>query len=122
VVRDLASGAVWGLEFQDRFVVATHVTSLFGDLTGDNMLNVADWTQFKSGYGTTLAGLSGGAAYLLGDLDGDGSHTLADFSQFRTAFDEANGPGAFQRMLAVPEPDFMGVLALAFGWPYRRRR
>jgi hypothetical protein len=103
-VRDLATDAVWGLEYQDNFVVAEFVTGLFGDLTGDNAITVADWTQFKTGYGVSLAGLSGAAGYLLGDLDGDGAHDLHDYSQFRTAFDESNGAGAFQKMLAVPEP------------------
>ena len=124
VVRDLATDAVWGLEYQDRFVVAKFVTSLFGDLTGDNAITVADWTQFKAGYGTSLAGLSGSAAYLLGDLDGDGGHDLVDFSQFRTAFDQANGPGALQKLLAVPEPAaaMLALLGALAGGPGLMRR
>jgi hypothetical protein len=113
VVRDLATDAVWGLEYQDRFVIAEFVTSLFGDLTGDNAITVADWTQFKAGYGTSLVGLSGSAAYPLGDLNGDGNHSLTDFAQFRTAFDESNGAGAFQKLLGVPEPSAATLALLA---------
>ena len=78
----------------------------FGDLTGDGAIGGADWTAFKAGQGSSFAGLLDAQSYLLGDLDDDGDHDLSDFIEFRTAYDDANGLGAFAAMVtAVPEPN-----------------
>jgi hypothetical protein len=76
-----------------------------GDLDGNGLINVGDWTLFKSGQGSNFTGLTAVQRYLKGDLDNDGDHDLTDFIRFRTAFDAANGAGAFEAALAiVPEP------------------
>jgi PEP-CTERM motif len=84
-----------------------------GDLSGNGVIDVADWTAFKSGQGTNFDGLSLAEAYLKGDLDGDMDHDLADFGRFRTAFNTANGAGSFQSITGVPEPGTMTLLAVA---------
>jgi len=47
----------------------------FGDLDGDNDVDLADLAQLLANYGTTS-----GAAYEDGDLDGDGDVDLADLA------------------------------------------
>ena len=89
----------------------------FGDLNFDRAatLNTADWVAFKNGQGTNFATVfSAAESYAKGDLDGDLDHDLNDYSLFKTAFDAANGAGAFQAMLAsVPEPSTTAMFAVA---------
>jgi hypothetical protein len=47
----------------------------FGDLNGDNVVNLADLAQLLANYGT-----ASGATYEDGDLDGDGDVDLADLA------------------------------------------
>jgi hypothetical protein len=76
-----------------------------GDLNADGAINTADWTQFKNGHTANLDGLSIAQAYPSGDMNRDRKRDLADFSLFRTAFDAANGVGAFAAMVgSMPEP------------------
>src|SRR4051794_3345617 len=75
-----------------------------GDLNADGIINVADWTVFKSGSGTSFTGLSKAQSYPKGDMNGDLKHDLNDFQLFRAAFNAVNGAGAFETMSAVPEP------------------
>ena len=87
----------------------------FGDLNGDDLINAADWTQFKSGQGVVDPTMQGVAAYQLGDLNGDGYNLLQDYWLFRTAYDAENGAGAFEAMTnAVPEPSTVALFACAF--------
>ena len=52
-------------------------------------------------------------AYAKGDLDGDFDHDLVDFIAFRVAYENANGLGAFARMLSgVPEPNTFSMLSI----------
>jgi hypothetical protein len=95
-----------------------------GDFNFDNLLTGADWLEFIANSETNLAGLSRVEAYRKGDLNGDGLNNIADFIAFETAYDAANGGGAFAVMVAsIPEPASAilfggGLLALAAG---RRR-
>jgi glucose/arabinose dehydrogenase len=75
-----------------------------GDLNGDTFVNGADWNLFKAGQGASLAGLSSLESIAFGDLDGDFDHDLTDFLLFRNAYDQANGAGAFDLLVNVPEP------------------
>lgn len=95
----------------------------FGDLNADGELTLLDWQAFKLGYNASLAGLSGAQAYLSSDLNGDSLHSLEDMSLFRAAYDDANGAGAFQAMIAqVPEPATLMLLApLGITFLMRRR-
>jgi hypothetical protein len=59
-------------------------------------------------------------------MSGDGLINFSDFAAFRTAYDLANGAGAFSLMVAqIPEPGTLALClmggAIAFG-PSRRRR
>jgi glucose/arabinose dehydrogenase len=94
----------------------------FGDLNGDQLITASDWTLFKAGQGSNFAGLSSLETYSLGDLDGDLDHDLEDFKLFRIAFTDANGEGAFELLLRVPEPSSIpfAVLAVMVGACRRR--
>ncbi|QDU88825.1 hypothetical protein Pla175_22090 [Pirellulimonas nuda] len=84
-----------------------------GDLNFDGAINAADWGVFRSNLFSTYT-TTGLANYARGDLDGDGDTDRFDFSAFRTAFDAANGIGAFASVSsAVPEHSSLaGGLAL----------
>ena len=83
-----------------------------GDLNGDHLVDVADWTLFKAGQGTDFTGLSAAEAYLKGDLNGDFEHDLDDFVLFRTAYEGLHGAGSFARLTIVPEPISVTLLAV----------
>jgi hypothetical protein len=106
IVGDRSGEGVWGLETTATSVIAELLSeTMFGDLNGDGELTAIDWTQFKSGQGANLSGLTLAQVYAVGDLNGDRIHDLTDFVAFRAAFEQANGAGAFARMLKnVPEP------------------
>ncbi len=92
-----------------------------GNLNGDTAINAADWQLFKSGNGANFTGLTKAEAYALGDLNGDGKHNLADFSAFRTAYNAANGPGALESLMAVPEPAAFALVLTGIGLATARR-
>jgi hypothetical protein len=90
--------------------------SLAGDLNGDCMINVSDWSQFRGGQHADLTGLSRSQAYAKGDLNGDFRNNHADFVLFKSAFQSANGAGSFVDMLSVvPEPPSVLVALAVFG-------
>lgn len=85
-----------------------------GDLNFDGSLTEADWSIFIAGAETDLSGLSIPEAYQRGDFDGDGVNSIQDFGAFKTAFDAANGAGAFAAMLAnIPEPGSATLFTIA---------
>jgi hypothetical protein len=58
----------------------------YGDVTGDGVVNGADFAFFRPAFGTTL----GNPAYLAYlDFDGDGAINGTDFGQFRSRFGTA---------------------------------
>jgi hypothetical protein len=84
------------------------VPHLFADLNVDGTIGVADWTIFRTNQHADLIGSSPAEAYRRGDLNEDIANNHADFVLFKTAFDSANGSGAFDAMLAsIPEPSSM---------------
>ncbi|HEY3394708.1 MAG TPA: hypothetical protein VGK58_18530, partial [Lacipirellulaceae bacterium] len=86
-----------------------------GDLNVDSSINSADWMIFRTNQHADLSGFSLAEAYRRGDLNGDRLNNHPDFVGFKTAFDTANGAGAFDSMLAsVPEPA-TSILLLAAG-------
>jgi hypothetical protein len=97
-----------------------------GDLNTDGAINAADWTVLKTNLHTSLAGKSLAEAYRLGDLTQDKANNHADFVAFKSAYDAANGVGAFAAMIAsVPEPSSLAlsvVVAAAAAPVVRRRR
>jgi hypothetical protein len=85
----------------------------FGDLNLDGVINTADWQQFRAGQANNMTGFTAAQALSAGDLNGDFLNNHADFVLFKSAYDAANGAGAFAAMLAsVPEPTTAMLAAL----------
>jgi hypothetical protein len=84
------------------------VPHLVGDLNVDGTIGVADWTIFRTNQHADLSASSPAEAYRRGDLNEDVANNHTDFVLFKTAFDSANGAGAFDAMVAsIPEPSSM---------------
>ena len=95
------------------------------DFDDDGDVDVADYVFFLSNLHTNITALTLPQSLLLGDLTADLRIDGRDFVFFRTAFDEANGVGAFAAMAqAVPEPSAAALLAAALATTIiaRRRR
>ena len=94
-----------------------------GDLNFDGSITTADWPIFRDGYREDLPALTPAGDYQMGDLNGDGVNNVTDFGIFEVAFDQANGPGSFQAMLAsVPEPTSLLLLAMGSIFALGRQR
>jgi hypothetical protein len=111
--------------FKDFSVsVLTAPIAKFGDLDSDNDIDPADWVIQRDNRHNNLSSLTQTAAYFLGDMNGNLTNDANDFIYFKTLYDEANGAGAFEAMVAsVPEPSAM-LLVLSAGLlicPARRR-
>lgn len=94
-----------------------------GDLDFNGVINVADWSLFRNGQHVNMSGLTLAQAFALGDFTGDLHNNHADFVIFKSAFDAANGAGAFVAMLAsVPEPSAVSLCILALSLPLVGKR
>lgn len=94
--------------------LGTAVEWIVGDLNQDLLVDAADWTKFRQNLYTDLSGRSISESILLGDLNQDLLVDIRDFVLFGTAYDNFNGAGAFDSLLAVPEPaTYSMVLGLA---------
>jgi hypothetical protein len=105
-----------GTVFKDFSVnVLTTPIAKFGDLDSDNDIDAADWGIVRSNQNRNLGGLTQTAAYLLGDMNGNLTNDADDFIFFKNLFDQANGAGAFDAMLAAnaPEPSAMLLVGSA---------
>jgi hypothetical protein len=93
------------------------------DLNLDGLATIDDWQIFIAHAYTELGGLSPLDAFQLGDLDLDGDNDFDDFRYFKSAYDLANGLGAFSSIGQIPEPQTL-ILALftAIGGVCWRRR
>jgi hypothetical protein len=86
-----------------------------GDLNVDGVINSADWMIFRTNQHVDLSNKSLAEAYRMGDMNRDRMNNHPDFVAFKTAYDAANGAGAFVAMLAsIPEP-CSSILVLAAG-------
>jgi hypothetical protein len=114
-----------GTAFKDfRVDVLTTPIAKFGDLDSDNDIDPTDWGIVRNNQNTNLSGLTQTAAYLRGDMDGNLTNDGNDFIFFKTLYDQANGAGAFDAMLAnVPEPSALLLVCCAglLICPIRRR-
>lgn len=89
--------------------------AVFGDLNNDGLIDAEDWTSLRDNFNVDLSELSPGEAYALGDLNGDLVNDGLDFSLFKNAYNQQNGPGAFEALLQVPEPTGGGALCVGAG-------
>lgn len=89
---------------------------LDGDLDLNGMIDGADWSIFRAHHYVDISDLTASERFLRGDLDRDGDNDFDDFQRFQMAYDSANGPGALQSMIAVPEPSAMPLLASCVGF------
>jgi hypothetical protein len=124
LAEDSAGTKVWGLIYTGTRVSVQLLAARSGDLNRDGLLSVGDWTEFIAGAYADLSGLNPVDAYARGDLNNDGMNDFYDFSLFKQAYNQANGFGAFERMLAgVPEPGTASlvVVALVLGAGAKRR-
>lgn len=62
------------------------------DLTGDNTVNLSDFSQFRSVFGTTSPGIEPYSLSDHADFNGNGQVDLSDYSIFRSSFGSAPGP------------------------------
>ncbi len=104
-----------GTIFKDFNVnVLTTPIARFGDLDSDNDIDPADWGIVRSNQNKNLGGLTQTAAYRLGDMDGNLTNDANDFIFFKNLYDQANGAGAFDALLAnVPEPSALLLISCA---------
>ena len=93
-----------------------------GDLNFDGLVTGVDWDQFVSNLGRRGLAVGSAATYPLGDLDLDGDSDHGDFLLFQAAYDDANGVGAFDALIAsVPEPSSI-ILFVSAGLAMLSRR
>ncbi|MBX3433227.1 MAG: PEP-CTERM sorting domain-containing protein [Pirellulales bacterium] len=92
---------------------------LNGDFDGDGDIDVNDFVILRNNFGTapaTLESLNLVQSYMLGDISQDQRINSTDFLAFRTAYDQANGVGAFVAMInAIPEPSTVLLSAAGLG-------
>lgn len=93
-------------------VEALFYPTLFGDLTNDQTISIADWLHFKDFAGDELASMTREERYYRGDLDFDGDNDLIDFSIFRDLYNAKFGADAFAEIsTTVPEPTGICLLS-----------
>jgi hypothetical protein len=84
-----------------------------GDFNFDGLVDGDDYVIFRDGLHTDLSALSGAEAFSFGDMNGDSANNYTDTLLFRTAYDDVNGAGAFDAMVAsVPEPTSLALFGL----------
>jgi hypothetical protein len=100
-----------------------------GNFDGDTDVDLTDYNTLVTNLHTDVSSLQPAEAYFLGDMNGDLALNYADFVAFRTAYDDANGSGAFSEVFGVPEPSSItllgitsGLLILASFWRRRLER
>lgn len=108
----------FGLAEADVRPVLSVVVGLSGDLDFDGDVDTDDFDILRGALGNELSSNGG-----TGDLDFDADVDLKDFAAFKTIFNDINGAGAFENLVAgVPEPSTAVIAALAAGMLAARRR
>ncbi len=119
VGQHVAGGRIHRVSFGDP-------PSVLGDMDGDGEVTSADWQLFKPTYRMEFPGSTPDETFTQGDFDGNLVVDVLDFQLFKTAFDNAQGAGAFSQLLQVPEPSstcmLTGILTQAYLCSIRHRR
>jgi hypothetical protein len=103
-----------GSVFADFQVTVTSSPVRLGDFTADGNITSADWVILRNNQLANLSGKTFSEAYFLGDVTADLKNNHADFVLFKALYDEANGVGSFEAMLAgVPEPSALCLILAA---------
>ncbi|MEO0529991.1 MAG: PEP-CTERM sorting domain-containing protein, partial [Planctomycetota bacterium] len=94
-----------------------------GDLDFDGTIDADDYVILTANAESDLSGLTASQAYLLGDLNNDGFNDVVDFGLFKDEFIDANGPAAFDLLVAgIPEPSTIGLTVFGLLGVLARRR
>ncbi len=86
------------------------VTFTVGDFDTSGAINLGDFQTLLNNLHTDQTTLSPAGAHNRGDMNGDRIINFSDFAAFRTAYDAANGAGAFAKL--VPEPSTLASLVI----------
>jgi hypothetical protein len=124
----LDDGTILSTGAGDIVVQYTGDEIISGDFAGpgntgpDGDINTLDWVRFRTNLMANVSSLSITNAYQKGDMNGDLKIDVNDYILFVSAFDDANGIGAFQAMLTnVPEPCTVLLISCGLGVCLLRR-
>jgi glucose/arabinose dehydrogenase len=98
-----------------RVTLAPGAGLVFCDLDGSGIIDAADWAAVRDNFNADLSGLTALEAYAKGDLNNDFLNDSLDFALFQEAYEGQHGPGAFARLLAVPETSAVELMATSIG-------
>ena len=87
-----------------------------GDLNGDRLINISDWLVFRGNMNRDTSSVFFPDRPTLGDFDQSGRIGPGDFTEFVAIYDAANGAGAFQSLLSVPEPATSVLMLAELTW------
>jgi T5SS/PEP-CTERM-associated repeat protein len=113
----LAGGLMWDLDYNPSSVVLSVVPGLTADFDANGVVNGADLTKWKTGFGKAT-----GAAKADGDADGDGDVDGNDFLAWQRQV--GMGTPTTASAAAVPEPGSAAMIGAcaALAGAVRRRR
>ena len=78
---------------------------LVGDLSGDDVIDTADWQLFRTYLFSDLSQFTASERQARGDLNFDGLNDEKDFALFKSIFEGIHGVGSFSNLVTqVPEP------------------
>jgi hypothetical protein len=97
----------------DVLIGETPVAGTSADLNLDGLADLADWHIFLASDVIDLNGLGPKELFKHGDLNLDGDNNELDLDLFRTAYDLANGFGAFDTLPQIPEPAALTLIGIA---------
>jgi len=125
-------GATGSLDLVNTFLISatyhlqqllTDVHRLRGDISGDGIVDIGDFTLWADSFGAT------GDGSQIPDISMDGRVDIGDFTLWADQFQATgNAPGGSGGASAVPEPSSLVLLCLglvgmaSYGWRRRRRR
>jgi hypothetical protein len=93
------------------------------DLNGDSQIDMLDALRFLEHFQTDLSGLTPLQAFARGDVNGDQLSNYQDFRIFKVAYNAQAGEGAFEAVMALPEPASATLLLwAAIAWLLGDRR